>query len=166
MGFFGNLFGVKINEAAQHELSGDILLQQHHAIQNILKEIMDDLVYDTCELLYFTSFISSHIYLVAAMTAGMQQDDTHCIVEWYMKKQFPNAPEYNSAVQRHKLYMPTFHAMATDEAAYMRIAMQFMSYSTDNEYGTEAVKIGAWLSVTLHPTILKISQLLREAGRQ
>lgn len=166
MGLLSRLFGEKINEAAQHQLSGDILSQQHHAITDILKEIMNDLTYNDNELSYFSSFVSSHVYLVAALAVNMRQDDTNFIVDWYMKNQFKNKNEFNQAVERHKLYMPTFHAAANNENAYMRLASQFLSYSTEDDYGVETVKIGVWLSTTLHPTMLKISQLLKEAGKR
>lgn len=166
MGMLSSFFGSKVNEAAQHQLSAYILLEQHHAITNILKEIMSSLVYNNNELAYFTSFIASHVYLVAAMTANMRQDDTHYIVEWYMKDQFKNNGEFNQAVERHKLYIPAFQAAANDESVYIRLSMQFLSYSGADDYGLEMVKIGAWLSTTLQPAMLGISQLLKEAGRR
>lgn len=166
MGLFGSFFGGKVNEAAQHQLSIDVLHQQHHAIKNILKEIMNDLTCDHNELLYFTSFIASHVYLVAAMTANMRQDDTHIIVDLYMKDQFKKKDEFSYAVERHRLYIPIFQAAANNDNAYMSLAMQFLSYSTDDAYGVESVKIGSWLSTTLQPAMLKISQLLKDAGKK
>lgn len=170
MGFFSDLFGgQRANEAAQHEISIDILLEQHRAITDILNSILTDKQPDPDiknEIDFFSTLVATSTYMVGAVTGGMNQEDTHYIIEWFMKNVFKDKRLFSLAVDRHKTYYPFLQKASHNNTAFYQLADLFIEHTGESDNNTAlAIRVSTWLTTSVEPAMINIASIIKKAGK-